>query len=544
MNARVGPFPGGFAAIATLIGGLLLALLTLSINAEPAAAADCTRSLQDRINAAPVRGTVQAEPCVYRGQIRITKPLTLVGQSGSEIRGSNVWKNFTSVHGDFKSGTKLPRFPQEDVSCQRGTSSCSRPEQVFVNGDPQRQVGQKANPGYGEFKVNRQRQVVMGTNPAGKLVEVTVRRHWVTGGQKADGVTIRGFTMKHAANEWRSGAIQSREPTTFAAGRFKWGRHKADGDNWNLVDNELSDAHGAVVSVRSDNATLTNNEISRGGQLGIHNVQDNSLVQGNYVHHNNTEKFCIEPSKCKGFDTNGNGHVADTLTESGGIKIANGQGFVTVKGNEFERNYGNGVWFDGDTHDITISDNEIHHNARRGIFFEISRRAKIFGNAVYENGWRTPSSVDGAGIEIGNSDNAEVFNNVVAWNADGIAVRCSKRSGREDSRCEDTVVHDNVIMQQETSAASDSQPGMALVWTGTGGSRSLYARENGNRGYSNDYFYADGRDKHPNFVWSTKYSSLSAFNATRGEENGRYISPEEQRNKAVSQDVPVNPESR
>jgi hypothetical protein len=53
--------------------------VVIAFQARPAAAAGCTYSLQIKINAAPWGGAVRANPCVYRQQVTITKPLSLQG---------------------------------------------------------------------------------------------------------------------------------------------------------------------------------------------------------------------------------------------------------------------------------------------------------------------------------------------------------------------------------------------------------------------------------------------------------------------------------
>lgn len=528
-------------AAGTLLGSILAIITVL----EPAQAAVCSGSLQAKINAAPAGSTVRAEPCIYREQINITKPLTLEGQAGTEIRGSERWINWVASGDNFVSSATLRRFYQEDVSCQPKTQQCSWPEQVFLNGSPMKQVAPGSNPAPGQFMVNAARRVVIGSSPKGRVVEVTVRKHWVIGNANADDVTIKGFTMRHAANDWRCGALQSRPETTGSGSTFRSCRFGGDGDNWNLLNNRLFHAAGAVVSVRSKNANIEGNEIAYGGQLGIHNPQDGSVVKYNHIHHNNTQAFCREAETCVGYSTDGNATATNTLVESGGIKVAGGMGFVQVIGNVVHHNDGQGIWFDVGTHDIEVAHNRVHHNTRRSIFFEISDRAQIHNNVIWENGWGTPLSVNGAGIEIGNSDDARVYNNTLAWNADGIAVRCHNREPGDQSVCQNTTVHDNVVLQEVTPfVANDSAPGLALAWLGTGGSSSLYAPSNGNLGFYNDYYYSRAEGSSPRYAWNSKYSALASFNATPGDDGARYMTTTEKDTISSSKSIPAAPEPR
>jgi len=524
-------------------GTFLCSILAVVASGATAQAATCSGSLQAKIDAAPVGGTVTADACIYREQVKITKPLTLIGQPGSEIRGSDVWTDWTQLSdGDYRSARTVPNFYQEDVSCEKGyPTRCAWPEQVFIDGSPLTQVTSGANPALGEFKADGNRRIVLGEAPGSRVVEVTVRKHWITGTSSADGVTIQGFTMKHAATDWRCGGVQSREPSTGSGATFdscRNGQNSGDGDRWSLLDSELSYAHGALVSLRGENALIEGNVLHHGGELGIHNPGDGSVVRANEVAFNNTEHFCIRPATdyCQVFPTDGDASFnPDPLTESGGMKIAGGKGNILVTENNFHHNYGNGIWCDVGCHDMTYSNNRSHHNARRGIFFEISYRADIYSNVLYENGWKTPEGLNGAGLEVGTSDAADVHDNTLAWNADGIVAKCS--SGRDNASCENNSIHDNTILQEENG--TDGWPGLALSFSGQS---SFFAAASNNRGAGNDYYYDHAEDGHVRFAWSTKYSSLASFNATPGEEGGRYLTRTEKDTVTANEGIPANPE--
>ena len=532
----------GKLVLSVVAGTLLCLIFVIATSSQPAWAATCSDSLQDKIDMAPVGSTVKANACVYREQVEISKPLTLMGQPGSEIRGSDVWGGWTrQSNGTYLSSKAVPVFYQEDVSCEIDTKRCAWPEQVFINGAPQLQVAGNATLRSRQFKVRSDRKVVLGSDPRGKTVEVTVRRHWITGTSRADGVTIQGFTMRHAANDWRAGAIQSREPTTGCPSSCQFSRFKADGYDWNLIDSEVGYSHGAAVSLRSQNADIENNTIHHSGQLGIHNPGNGSVVSGNAIYSNNTEHFCIRPSTeyCHVISTDGNTTLdQQPLTESGGMKIAGGQGFVTVVNNDVYKNYGNGIWFDVGTHDVSVSDNRTYENARRGIFFEISDGADIHHNIVYENGWATPDFLDGAGIEVGNSDDTSVHDNVLAWNADSIVIRCSNRNPGDESTCERVRVENNTILAVETKPATDPFAGLALAWSGN---PTLFDSANDNGGVGNDYYYGYSENGRSRFAWGTRYTTLDAFDSTPGEESGDYLSDAEKNTVTENKDIPDTP---
>lgn len=499
----------------------------------------CAGSLQSKIDATAPGGTVTADACLYREDVSISKPLTLNGKPGSEIRGSDVWKAWTFDGTYYRSAATLPAFPQEDVSCETGTERCRFPEQVFVSNAELNQVA--ASPGAGQFAVDAERRVVLRDDPRNRLVEVSVRRQWVTGTGAADGVTISGFTMRHAANEWRSGALQSREGTTVdpTTGALLSSRKKADGQDWNVLNNDLYNAHGAVVSVRGPNANVEGNEIAHGGQLGIHNPGYGSAVKNNDIHHNNDQGFCKQLSKCVGYDTDGSGTVDPVLVESGGFKSVGDA--ITITANHFHDNNGHGVWFDVGSDGGIITDNRIYGNARNGVFFEISTNGTISGNVIYDNGFGTPEAVEGSGIQVGNSDTTEVFGNTLAWNADGLIVRCLNRDtpGQNDNLCIGNYVHDNTVLQANTSFANDGAPGLAQAFTGP--NASLYDPANNNRGSGGRYYYPNGENATSRYAWSSQKDLLADFNATPGEEGGRYLTQSEKDGIVSAAGVPASP---
>ena len=57
----------------------------------------CTTKLQALVDAAATGATLDVPPCTYREMVRITKPLTLDGHGQAEIRGSDVWSDWTQV---------------------------------------------------------------------------------------------------------------------------------------------------------------------------------------------------------------------------------------------------------------------------------------------------------------------------------------------------------------------------------------------------------------------------------------------------------------
>jgi hypothetical protein len=192
---------------------LFVSLVTLTpLSADRAVAQGaCTESLQAQIDAAPPSSVVLAPPCVYREDVTIDKPLTLEGGGETEIRGSDVWE--ASRFSARADGTWVaPGYPEvgtNDSECEPGTSRCRWPEQVYYDGQPLTQVDPSSTPEGMQFAVDSERDLVVGADPSGRLVEVTVRDSWLTGKRGAKGVVIRDFTMKHSPMR-ASGTVCSR----------------------------------------------------------------------------------------------------------------------------------------------------------------------------------------------------------------------------------------------------------------------------------------------------------------------------------------------
>jgi len=437
---------------------------------------------------------------IYRELVTITQPLTLAAQPGAEIRGSDVWSTGWTHSGGYWTHAGLPRFHVHG-SCE-GWKPCLWPEQVFYDGKPLLEVA--GAPSKGQFAVTPDRVVVLADPPAGHTVEVTVRAGWVT--IKSSGVTVTGFTMRHSANDAQTGAID------------------ADGySNVSVVSNVLSDAYGAVVSLSQGHTLrILENDISRGGQLGIHlfAVVD-MIVRHNRIHENNLMAF-------------------SSAWEAGGVKATRAARF-TADTNEVYGNDGPGLWCDGDCQDVVFSNNRIHHNTSQGIQYEISHNGRIFDNVVWKNGLAYSLSSNhwgwGTGILVQNSNGCEVFGNTLAWNSNGIVVLEQNRGSAY--LVFNTSVHDNTIVSQDAQADGIAY---ALAWLSDYPTKMYTASQN-NTASSNRYGYSGVREPASwRFAWGGGgYSRLADFGTTPGGKGGSYLTLEQQNSVLSAVRVSLSP---
>lgn len=508
-------------AFSLLCGTSILVLLAMVLGAGPATATTCADSLQEKIRAASPGDTVRAEPCIYRETITIDKPVTLEGQEGTELRGSDVWPDsywkLRRSDRRWVSTKTLPKLREnvEHVYCMPRTSRCRWPEQVFIDEKALSQVG-GAKPAKGQFGLTRDRRVVLRDNPQGKVVEVSVRKHWILGDADADGVTISNIDMRHAAAPPRTAALMNRPCRTC------W---TEAGERWTLRDSTLADSAGTNLSLKgAPGHKVLGNRILRAGQLNVHELGAHSTLANNEIAFGNTERFCYD-AQCG-------------IGETGGIKITYSHD-VTVSGNDVHDNYGHGIHFDLETSNIRIEGNRVYDNARMGIHYELSEHGTISDNVVYENGWTTPEWYKGGGIVIQNSSSTEVYNNRLAWNSDGVVVFALDREGTKYDLVHDVYIHDNTIFS--TSGSTNEENSVALAWL-QGWNNTLFDPANNNRGTNNKYWYPTREDSSERFRWRNKaISSLASFNATPGEENGTYLDSGEKESVMTTNGIPGAP---
>ena len=318
----------------------------------------------------------------------------------------------------------------------------------------------------------------------------------------ADHVTIDGFGVQGTTNRAQDGAIRVRDSSRFT-----------------LRNAHIHDTGGACVSIAGGSGhRVLDSELAYCAQQGYHiTAVHNSLVARNRIHHNNPNR------------------QYDPGWEAGGGKATVVRG-LTFDANRVYSNRGPGLWCDVDCRDVVYKDNRVRNNTGPGILFETGDGATITNNRIFRNGFGFPAWGWGGGIVLSSSADAEVFGNIVAWNADGISVISQARGDNPGAR--DHYVHDNVIVISPKS--TDRSDKFMLAWQQdhAGG---IYSRSSNNRGANNRYWHAQAEPTWARFEWSGPKSTLAAFNATRGERNGRYLSTAEKNTVLSNAGMPTSP---
>lgn len=308
---------------------------------------------------------------------------------------------------------------------------------------------------------------------------------------QASNVTVTGFEVKNHTTPLQQGAVEVQS-----------------GNYDTLVDIHSHDNGGAGISINGGTGHLVlRGEFDHNKQQGYHASSTTNLtIRGAKVHHNNVM-------------VNGSWPV-DPFWEAGAGKIAVATGTV-IEDCQVYANGGPGIWFDIDGNNTTIRNNKVWDNDLSGIMFEISSNATIVDNKVWHNGTKDPRGwAWPANILISSSRNVEIARNVVSNAITGISLLSQNRGqtsspqsgGAGYDEMSGMYVHDNDIL---------AHSGKLVGWYDPDGGSSF--NDATNRGSGNLYEGPDGSK----FEWNSSTVNLSGFNATRGEEGGRYLTTTE-----------------
>lgn len=247
----------------------------------------------------------------------------------------------------------------------------AHPDQVWINGEAQRQVSSLTQLEAGKFFVDyASERLYLGSNPAGKEVRAadSVRALTIAG----PGSTVRGIGIRR-----------------FSPSVPDIGAVAVSGVGSTLERVTITDMATTGLAIFASDVKITDVTISRSGMLGAQaSTADRLSATGLLIDNNNTERFNRAPV-------------------SGGFKIHKSRG-VTVTDSAFLGNRGNGLWFDESVFDMTIAGNDIIGSVGNGLVIELSAKAIVADNIIAE------SSKDG--ILISDSGHVAVWNNTISDN--------------------------------------------------------------------------------------------------------------------------------
>jgi parallel beta-helix repeat protein len=246
----------------------------------------------------------------------------------------------------------------------------AHPDQVWINGVAQRQVGSKTKVVPGSFYVDyAAHQLWLGSSPNGKAVRASD--------------LVRALMIRSAGSVVRGMGIRRFSPSVPDMGAVTVENNGVLIENVAITDSATTGLHvgsGATTS----GVVVRNVRVSRSGMLGINASYADHLTLDHVVSvNNNTEHFNTSPV-------------------SGGVKIGRTRGII-VRNSVFSGNDGPGLWIDESSYDTTVTNSQMNLNAKHGISLEISAKALVANNTVVGNG--------GYGIKVNNTSRVTIEHN-------------------------------------------------------------------------------------------------------------------------------------
>ncbi|SNT03698.1 Protein of unknown function [Actinomadura meyerae] len=359
----------------------------------------------------------------------------------------------------------------------------AHPDQVWVDGVPQRQVGSLDEVKGGRFYVDeRARRLYLGSDPRG---------HDVRASTLGEAITIAG-----AGSRLRGIGVRR-----YATALPRMGTVKVTGANVTVENVAVTDSATTGLSVLASGARVRRVTTTRNGMLGVHaNQADDLRLEKVRSTENNLEHFKYSPV-------------------SGGIKVTRSRK-VAVTDGVVTGNLGKGVWMDESVYDITLTGARITGNADHGVSLELSAKAVVAGNVITGNG--------GDGLKINNTSGVQVWNNSLAGNGRTIRIVQDARSpddpgtpGRDPRRKgpdpEMTWRIGRTTVSNNTLA--DPRPGSPCLLCVQDHTNERSASEMGLTVNGNVYVRPDASDPRALVVWMGKsYDDLGRFRSVTGQE--------------------------
>lgn len=353
---------------------------------NPGTAAAPLRTLGAAIDRAEPGATIVLREGVYRETVgMVGKRVTIRAHPGERVwfRGSTPVEDWTDSGRYWEHTGWVPDFCRdcfipEIIDPEHPLAG--RPDMVFVNGAPLRQVSGREKVEPGTFFVDTEDPaVVIGDDPTGELVEVATHDHLLQfDGAGAAGSAILGIGVAQYASRQDYGArsamvVVNAPDVTVDSATF------------------VSSASTGLAVFQSD-ATVTGTWLGDNGLVGLlANRADGLVMTGNTVAGNNLRRFTLSGEAI--------GAAGAKITRTARPHIAR---------NTFAGNLATGWWCDLGCTDATVVHNVSTDNLRHGLYYEVSSRALIASNVLAGNG--------GAGLKISSSDDIGVYHNTFAGN--------------------------------------------------------------------------------------------------------------------------------
>lgn len=366
--------------------GAIVVSPTGSDSAAGTAAAP-VRTLGRAVAIAAAGKTIVLRAGTYNESVVVDKRLTIQAWPNEAVwlDGSIPVTSWTASSGrwstswtiEFDSSATYDRGSTDTSWIDPAYPMAAHPEQVWINGVAQRQVGSLSQVNSGAFYHDTAgNKLWLGTDPTGKEVRVSNRSRALM--VRAANTVLRGFGVRRYA------------PSVPDMGSITIEQAGVTVEHLVVTDAATTGLHvGAGRTGNTSNVVIRNVSIARSGMLGFNaSYSDKLTLQGVISEGNNTERFRTAPV-------------------SGGAKIGRSR-TVTVRDSHFKANRGPGLWLDESVYDMIVVNNEMRDNTKHGVSLEISSKA-VFANNVVTNNHST-------GLKVNNTSDVKLWNNTFIGN--------------------------------------------------------------------------------------------------------------------------------
>ncbi len=264
----------------------------------------------------------------------------------------------------------------------------AHPDQLWIGGVEQRQVGSKSQVKAGTFYVDRgASKIYMGTRPGSQAVEASALARAVL--VSGSGSTIRGIGFRrYAPSVPHQGAI-----TAYSS-------------KLTLDHVAINDSATAGLGLFGSGHKISNVTIRGAGQMGVQGrFADGTTLTNLRILNANDQHFNPVPSACA-------------------IKFTATRG-ITLKNSLIRGTTGNGFWMDESSYDMNVIGNDIENSSGRGIFMELSSKGFVANNRVVGSGEFQ--------FTAKNTDRVTVWNNNFVGNTIPLQVAQDERSPSKNS---------------------------------------------------------------------------------------------------------------
>ena len=272
------------------------------------------------------------------------------------------------------------------------------------------------------------------------------------------------------------------------------------GTSWTLKDMTIRFIHNVglynIFGSAGHPATIEDTLFTNNGRMGLNAAfTSNVILSDSEMSWNNISNFRqtayqTGSGKCEGYNDAGTFHVYHDI----GTKS---QPAVVINKLWSHDNISDGLWSDGGSQNMQVTNSVFNGNERYGYLHEISCQMTFSGNSVHDNGYPLKNpDVTGGGVEVSDSNYNTFSSNLIYRNYPGFAFHLTLQAQHSDmnsNNClharnkgdtSNSLRHNKVLGNTIYQCSGDASIGK--VW-GAGG--SLNSR--GNQYESNHYHLAD-----------------------------------------------------